>query len=301
MRTPSGRFVALAFSLLFFASALAPLATADHAYSHRYLIYGRVIDEAGNPMRGVTVRAGLDNKLTVEGACGNQPNTETDAWGRTETRPTTNEAGEFFFCFHMHSIARGTTADAHVNVSGVEMKQPVNENFRKSFFVVKVPGTNGTDDSPLFSQYLVSGRLWYAEPAKLVDGINVHGDTVHEQTVKITFAGASGVTVTEETQSNHYGDFGVRLNVSSEETGGTITIESGGDVQTFTADMASRWTDVNFRTDAESTSRTLLIAAGVVLASAVLIAGGWYAWKRMAESREDAAARARSTRKRAQR
>lgn len=305
MPTPLGRpraatrIGALALALACLSVVLLPAVGADHAYSHRYLVYGRVIDSEGNPVSGVTVRGGLDNEVTVEGPCGNQPNTETDAWGPTTTRPTTNEAGEFFFCFHMHQISRGTNAEAHAEADGVEARGTMDPQFRKSFLVVKVPGGNGTS-SPLFNQYVVSGRLWFSEPEKRVDGITVMGDTVHEQTVKVTFRTTDGREVVKESKSNHYGDFGVRMNVSREEAaGGKITVETDGNSQQFDADPEAMWTDVNFRTDVSSGSNTALLVAGVVVVGAAVVGGGWFAWKKVAEGRADAAARERSTRKRA--
>src|ERR1700752_1037177 len=92
--------------LLFAGMTLLPVAAADHSYSHRYIIYGRVLDANHDPVQGVTVNVGYDSVFqgTLEGACANQPGTETEAFGRTQNIPVTNAWGEFMVCFHKHGM-----------------------------------------------------------------------------------------------------------------------------------------------------------------------------------------------------
>lgn len=297
----------LLLAALLAALALTPVALADHAYSHRYVVYGRVVDVDGTPVQGVLVDLGTQNFPGVEGQCNAQPRTETEAFGRTETRPQTNEYGEFIFCFHVHNINR---VEPPTGIAAVEAYNFTHEfrfdpYTRFSFVPVKldqdVPEAN---PQPAAGSYTVLGRLWQASSDRVtVEGIGVFGETVDLEPVDVTLRLADGTEIEANTTTNNYGDFAIRIPVTSPPTGGKVIVESRG--QTFESDVDTTVGVSSFRGEmqapANQTARNLLWGALVVAAVVVVGGGGWYAWKRVAEQREIAAARLSSTRKRARR
>ncbi|HWH08713.1 MAG TPA: hypothetical protein VNX21_05895 [Candidatus Thermoplasmatota archaeon] len=288
------------------AVALTPLALADHAYSHRYVVYGRVVDADGNPVQGVLVNLGY-RQFQAEGPCAQQPGTGTDAWERTETRPQTNQLGEFLFCFHAHDINR---VEPPFGVLTIEEHNYTTEfrfdpYTRTSFVPIKLDTVvEGANAEALETTYTVQGRLW--EPAGervSVERVGVFGHTVDRAPVNITIRFADGQEITTNTTTNNYGDFALRVPIQSRPTGGEVTIEANG--QTFRGDVDPTFGITFIRGEfAEPKSdlaKNALIAAGVLLGLAVVGGGGWYAWRRTAERRELQEARLTSTRKRARR
>lgn len=296
----------LLLAVLVAAVALSPLALADHAYSHRYVIYGRVVDAEGYPVPGVVVNMGTRG-FQPEGPCAAQPNTDTDAYGRTETRPQTNEFGEFMFCFHTHTMNRIEPPFGIVSVEAYNYTSEFRFDAytRVSFVTVKldVPVDNA-NRQVLDQTYTVQGRLWTPAGERVsVESVGVFGHTVDDTPVNITLRLADGQELKANATTNGYGDFAVRMPVSERPTGGQVTIEANG--ETFTGDVDPTFGVTSIRGEfgepPTELPRTLLIAGAVVVGLAVVGGGGWYAWRRAAERREVQTARLTSTRKRARR
>ena len=288
------------------AVALSPLALADHAYSHRYIVYGRVVDAEGNPVQGVLVNLGYKD-FQPEGPCAAQPNTGTDAWERTETRPQTNELGEFTFCFHTHDINRVEPPTGVISVQehNFTTEFRFDPYTRMSFVPVKLAhAVDGADGAAFEDTYTVQGRLWTPAGERVsVERVGVFGHTVDDTNVTITVEAADGKTYSAETTTNGYGDFAIRIPVDGRLTGGKVTIEADG--ETFTGDVDPTFGVTSIRGEfaepQSDTLRNVLIAGGILVGIAVVGGGGWYAWRRGAERRELESARLTSTRKRARR
>ena len=209
-------------------AALLPLAAADHSYSHRYIVYGRVVDAENNPVPGLTVDLGYEKPFEPSGPCANQPGTETEAWGPTRTQPVTNQFGEFIFCFHQHSMSRGTPGVGIINIPSYN----VNERFqfdgfmRYSFVPIKlstvVPSANTTAPDQV---YTVLGRVWEASDREIrVETVGVYGDTLYNEPFNLTVAFDGQEPQVVQGETNGYGDFGVRVPTEGRPTGGTVTL-----------------------------------------------------------------------------
>lgn len=289
------------------AVALTPLALADHAYSHRYIVYGRVVDAAGNPAAGILVDLGTENFPGAEGPCAQQPGTDTDAFGRTESRPVTNAFGEYTFCFHAHEINRVDPPRGHVSIA--EHNLTIDITFdpytRATFVPVKLPVTlDDASDAPLRGNYTVIGRLWEPSGERVsVERIGVFGHTVDRTPVNVTLELSDGTKLHAETSTNNYGDFAVRIPTQARVTAGTVILDVRG--ETFTAAVDPEFGVTFFRAELTEPSdpfvRNILIGLGVIIGVAVVGGAGWWGYRRMAERRETEAARASSTRKRARR
>lgn len=208
---------------------LAPLARADHVYSHRYIVLGRVLDAQGAPVANVRVALGFEN-MTPEGGCNDQPGTETEAYGKTQTRPTTNALGEFTFCVHTHVITPMHHAEGLLRVADaegralVEVRFPLDPDFRISYVLARLPDASpGADAHALDAVATLAGRAWRFGPT-LVEAVPVNGTTVNRAPVNITFH-HDGMDETIRTTTNNYGDFAWRANVTSPVRDGSVDVE----------------------------------------------------------------------------
>lgn len=295
-------------ALLVGAAAL-PLATADHAYSHRYVIFGRVVDAENNPVRDLTLNMAANEFFDPEGVCrgATGANLNTDAFGPTVYDPTTNEFGEFIFCFHTHKINRVEPGSAVLRIEDVPEFQPVtvnfNPEFREQYVLLKLaaPHPQAVPDI-LDGNYTVVGRLW--QPAEgreqTVEGIKVLGDTMKRVGVNITVKDASGAVMgMAQTRTNDYGDFAVRVPVQARVTQGSVVVVADGRTFDAPADPAGV-THVQGQFDRDGGgSSQLLLVGGAVAGLAVVIGGGYWGIRKISERREEEAIREASTRRRA--
>ncbi len=278
MGSPSRSVRALAFAGVFLATALAPVALADHAFSHRYIVFGRLLDEAGNPVIGKQVEVRLDEGLgKVESLCARQPNTGTDAWPETTTRAYVDENGEYTYCFHMHGASRASL-QVRAIVDGQELgAAATNHVFRRNFLPIVLSGANGTASPTFDSTYLVAGRLMFKAGQTTVEGIGVEGDTFKFETVTVTYTPDTGDAASAKTRTNNYGDFAVRLNASKALGPGTITIATEDKSFSYPADTKFRATDVNIELpDPKWLSRTLAKFGPLVVLLGVVGAGAYF-------------------------
>lgn len=227
-RRPGARAVALVAVALLAMSALVPIALADHAYSHRYIVFGRVIDAENNPVPGLTIDLGYEPPFTPEGACSNQPGTETTAFGPTQTRPVTNQLGEFTFCFHTHGLSRFTAGSAIVRVESMNVEKKIEFDgfMRYTFTTLKLPEPHPNANKTALSQeYTVFSRMWRASDAEIkVEGIGVYGDTVHNKPAQVVVAIDGKEPQTFDVTTNSYGDLAIRVPVTERPTGGKVTL-----------------------------------------------------------------------------
>lgn len=285
---------------------LLPLAAADHAYSHRYVVYGRLLDADGNPVPGVTVNMGTKD-FEYEGPCAQQPLTETEAFGRTETRPTTNQHGEFMFCFHAHEINRVAPPKGFLRIDefNVDREFTFDPYTRMTFMPVQLDRVvDKANRTALDTSLTVLGRLWKPAGERiLVDSVPVFGHTVDRTRVNITVKLDDGTTLNVNTTTNNYGDFAIRVPIEKRPSGGTVTIEAAG--ETFEEEIDTKYGVASIRAEypQEGTTRArtgLYILLGLI-GIGVLATGGWYGVKKLNERREGQAVRRTSSRKRSQR
>lgn len=315
MPRPGALALALAAALLSLAVAL-PLAAADHAYSHRYVIYGRLVDANGDPVPGVTLDMRADPRFfRPESACRDETGSDltTEAYGPTYYRPTTDAHGDFIFCYHTHQINRVEPGEGDIAVTDSRIAAAMGSvpavhvrfdpEFRQQFVLIRLPQAyNGSAPAVVASSYTVLGRLWTEGGinGETVEGIKVLGDTVQRADIDITIKDGSGnVVATDKARSNDYGDFAVRVPVSGRVENGTVEIVTKG--QTFTA-PAVREGVTSFQArvapEASETLRTALIVGGALLGLGAVIGGGYYAIRKFTENRELDEARRTTTRKR---
>lgn len=284
---------------------LLPVATADHAYSHRYVIWGRVVDAEGNPVPGQEVKLDYQD-FENEGSCGNQPGSDTEAFGPTRTRPVTNEFGEFVFCTHAHRMSRAVPGTSILTVEGTDVRAevPVDPYLRTVFVPLTLDAEHPDANATAFEEwYTVQGRLWRPTDEARVEGVPVWGDTLEGVPVNVTLEIPGQEPIHANTTSNNYGDFALRIPIDSRPSGGTVTVEAEGEMfkESVEPALGTTFLRAEFPEVEDTIGRNLLISASSVLAGAVLLIALAWGVRRYRTAAEERAIRAASTRKRANR
>lgn len=206
----------VALLLLSLGLAMIPGAAADHTYSHRYVVFGRVVDETGAPVANVEVVG--DPSFSVEGPCPERPEAATDAWG-ADAFSRTNERGEFWLCFHAHVIPREGAHVVRLNVTKPEdgtvvaaREVEADPRLRVSFADLQIPGAWGANAATAWTDaHLVVGRAWSPwVPGEPLDHVPVDGIALRDREVDIEIT-SGGATTTARAVTNGYGDFAVRV------------------------------------------------------------------------------------------
>lgn len=300
--------VPLALALALALALVVPSVVADHAYSHRYLVYGRVVDSEGNAVPNVTVLVETRKFHPNPEGCESRDGSATDAFGRMDTRPVTNEFGEFFYCYHEHGMSRPEPGEATVSIPslGYFTNITFDPYLRESIvpIVLDAPHPNAT--RKLDSTFTVSGRVWEPHPKGVqLEGNTVWGLTLVGSQINITLTLPDGTNVTNTTWSNDYGDFAVRLPVASRVTAGTVRIDTFGnytinDTKSVDAKMGMTIFQTKLPEGAPSAARSIAtivaLSLGAVIVVVALLLGGRALVKRRANASNSRAARRRNRR-----
>lgn len=218
--------------------ASVPTASADHAYSHRYVVFGRVVDASGAPVENATVT--IAGALEV-GACALHAGAATDAWNATD-QGVTDALGEFRLCRHQHAM-RGENATLLVVATQgdreVARQEVAVDPFLRANHVTLVADANATEGHA-WTSHLVAGRVWSPwVSGETLDGVPVEGFAHPGVPVRVTLGTREGEE-TIETQTNLYGDYAVRFDATVEDA--VVAIDVEGERFTFGANESIGWT-----------------------------------------------------------
>jgi len=249
---------------------------ADHAYSHRYVIVGRVIDAQGEPAMSWIASATISGP-TASGECPLSP----------ASAPVTTASGDFFLCYHIHEMSGGT-----VTVQGDSFSQtyPLDVNVRKTAVRIQLPITWATKDASavanFHSQYTVRGRVWQPAPGSPVEGITVNGVVLPNEPVSVHMIFNSGTERAGSPATNTYGDFVTTLSLGTALSSGVVHVESRGvSVNTagITLDRQFMVSDVDVIVPAPPNPVVEWLANywWAVLAPVAVIVGTWYVLPRL--------------------
>lgn len=252
-------------ALAFLLAAVAPGVGADHAYSHRYVVFGVIVDEAGAPVADAIVSA--RPTFGWEGECAAHPGAVTDAFG-PRPEPRTNARGEFWSCFHAHGLDINDT-DAEIRLiaetSAGEVfaakSIPVDPWTRVSYVDLEAPVPLDGDAAARDAEHLVVGRVWapWASGEKM-EQVPVEGTTVRGERVDITILD-DGREYNVTTTTNGYGDFAVRVPLGPPLGEGARVLVRAGGVETGVDAGGNGWTHLKVLT-APRGEFTLVSAAG---------------------------------------
>lgn len=223
MKAAAPRLLAAAFLLVL----LAPAAFADHVYSHRYVLGGRLVGSDGWPLPGRImefVSTGDDFLDT----CREGQQIITDAFG------------DFEFCYHVHELQPSTRVGArHGNISSMV---PVNLPFRKTTLLLREPNETGVAPPDWGASYRIAGRAWQPGPQRL-EGVQVFGTAVVGLAVNLTVHGVNASPAVFRTTTDGFGDFDLVVRTDEDPANLSLTLEAQGRAQPVQMDTFFHRTD----------------------------------------------------------
>lgn len=286
------------------ALAAAP-AVADHVYSHRYLVFGSVVDADGMPLEGVSLNFDFGEFSDHEGPCAQE-----GSGGADRQKDTTDAMGRYFHCAHIHTSG-SSQHDFRVQAGGPVATHTVtvtsDPDLRRSNVNIQLdqayPDQRGDTDAWAQS-YQVRGIVWQPEDTRL-DGISVGGIALTYESVEATITTSDGTThegdfvqspwntprynpqlrETRTNVSDRYGDFIFRWDDLPEDlAGGEVTVSTPDESVTEPLDPTQRYSTANVILPGEGPNFTVLWVLGGLL---VLGAGGYFAYGPIQEKLEE--------------
>lgn len=260
-------------ALLLAALLLAPLAIADHVYSHRYVFEGRLVGSDGLPLPGREVEFFSEGEALLA-PCREGPQASI-----------TDEAGDFRFCFHHHDIMPGTRVGARSG--NASEAHAVDVAFRRTNVVLVEPNETGVAPAGWDETYRISGRAWRVG-AQSLEGVHVYGIAVIGLPVNLTLRDAKGGESVFTTTTDGFGDYDLLVETDELPNDLTLTIEALGRAQPTQLDAQSHRTYAPIHLAAEAgtvaeadtaapgatsprANPIVLIALGLALVGAVML------------------------------
>ena len=221
-------------TLLLGALLLAPLASADHVFSHRVYVVGRVIDAEGLPAPGLAVN------VSFEGA----PASRACFDSKEEV---TGPTGDYEVCRHVHAIADDATVT--VRVGGAQKSARVDPDLRHAVASLQLDGPapfadiNG--ERTFARTFLVTGRMFelLREP-QAEEGIEVDARPFHED-VNVSIRSGDEVLANATVKPDEHGRYRAQLDVDELPPGALVRVVAGRDGGEELASVLLRRADLN--------------------------------------------------------
>lgn len=223
---------------LLLALLVVPLAGADHVFSHRLYVVGRVVDSEGLPAPGLAVN------VTFEGV---------RASGRCyDSKPeVTGPRGDYEICRHAHELP----ADARVvvRVAGAERAALIDAELRHATASLQLPEPAPTNDitgeREFARAFRVTGRSFSLLAAsENAEGVQVNASPLH---VNVTARLLEGERVVAEASGapNEHGLYTLDLDVAALPEGAVVEVTNGREHAEATASPLFRRADLNLVRD----------------------------------------------------
>lgn len=212
-----------------------PLAAADHVFSHRVVVAGRVVDAEGMPAPALPVTVRIVG-MPVAGKC----------FDSREER--TGPQGDFVVCRHAHVAPQGVRVN--VTVGNASAEAPLDPALRRVAFHLRLPDARPARDiegERLFARtFHVEGRVMrVAEGNASVEGVNVTALPEGGQTARVALESASGALASANATVNEHGDYSIDLEASDVPEGARVRVAVAGGEHVVPADVAFRRADVD--------------------------------------------------------
>lgn len=219
--------------LLLALALLAPLASADHVFSHRVYVVGRVVDAQGVPVAGAPVAVDFLGPR-ISGRCFDSKD------------EATGPQGDFEVCRHTHAVPPGSRAN--VSIAGVNRTLEVDPDLRVATLHLQLEGpAPGTDLGGMreFNRtYVVAGRHFtrLAEPVA-VEAVRVNATPIPGNVTVRVLAGGEELANATGVAGEH-GEFRVDLPLGAVPAGAIVRVVSGRDAVEESASSLFRRSDV---------------------------------------------------------
>ena len=218
---------------------LAPLALADHVYSHRVVVAGRVVDASGMPVPSLPVQVRFAGLAQGDGttACFDAPSDRT------------GPQGDFTLCRHAHVVPRGVRVN--VTAGNASMEADLDPDLRRVSFHLRLPEASPARDiegERLFARaFRVEGRVMQHSPTPTaVEGVNVTSLPVGGVPVNVTLANDGRILAAGNATTNEHGDYALDLPAGEIPLGTRVHVRVPGDQRSDPASATFRRADVEF-------------------------------------------------------
>lgn len=220
------------------APALAVPAAADHVFSHRVYIVGRVVDVDGVPAPGLAVNVTFENIRATSRCFDSKPEV---------TGPT----GDYEVCRHTHAIPANATAT--VRVGGEERTVAIDPDLRHASASFQLPTPTASHDihgERTFARtLLVTGRAFELLVApEAEEGVDVSARPLAEN-VSVSLRAGDEVLANATARPNEHGLYRVELAVEGIPAGAVVRAVAGADGGEELASPTFRRADVNIVRD----------------------------------------------------
>lgn len=180
---------------------LVPAGAADHVFSHRFIVEGRLIGGDGLPLAGRVVELNVTGERLSEPCVGGHDRV-TDAWG------------DFRFCFHRHEVS--PLGVVRVSSGNASSTRPLDADLRRMVFFLVDENATGVAPQGWETTYKVDGRVW-ERGLLILEGVRVSGVTYPTTKVNLTLLNVSDVTGRGAYYSlltDSFGDFAANIQFS---------------------------------------------------------------------------------------
>ncbi len=227
-----------------FLTLVAAPAFADHAFTHRYVVTGRLIDAEGEPVSGARVTVEIAPGLARDAPGCASP--ERDSTAPPNATRTTRE-GDFLVCLHAHALP--STAVVRTNVSGEIDVRSVDLVKRVTVLHHRLGSASPLKDAGAVQFFahrvVVTGRVFEETSPTLVEGQPAQGVARSGETVNVTLAFNEDRVLFEDVFSDGFGDYRVEFTADEPVRSGTVTASAIGVNATRDVDTAFRRVDLD--------------------------------------------------------
>lgn len=215
------------------APALVPNADADHVYSHRVYVTGRVLDVDGRPAAGVPVTLKFDGISAPNGCYDGPPE-------RTGSR------GDFEICRHAHAIPQNASVTVHAG--NASRKVAIDPDLRRASVRLQLdaPSAHDVNGERQFARtFTVAGRA-VALLAESIqeEGVRVNATPIYDN-VTAELRVLDRILTSTTAKPNEHGDFRVDLDIHDIPASATVRVHIGRDLGEDSASPVFRRADVN--------------------------------------------------------
>lgn len=274
MRVAVGRTGALA-SLLLVAALLLPVAAADHVYSHRVFVVGRVLDVEGRPAAGVPLDLTFEGMATG-GSC-------------MEQRPdVTGPRGDYEVCRHVHALPRH--ANVTVRAGNVSKTVGVDPDLRVAIASLQLD-TSALHDVSGERQFArtfdVVGRAFTLLPRPVVEeNVQVNATPLYEN-VSVELLLGDETLASAQVAPDEHGTYRAALAIGELPPGAIVRAGIGHDSSEALASAKLRRADLHVVRDlrlldgpGDDAPGSAATPAGAPLAALALIGAAAARWRR---------------------
>ena len=235
----AARLVAVAGLMATLVLLATPLAGADHVFSHRVHIVGRVVDIDGTPVAGADVHVEADD-AGWGGACFDTPD-----------KPT-GPRGDFALCRHTHALKGDEVV--RITVGNVTVAAPVDADARHAWAHIRLDGPAPARDltgvREFAASYHVDGRFFrILRIVEQEEGVNITARPAGGL-LNLSLVHGEEVLATTTTGGGFHGEFQADFDIASWPNGTLLVVEYAGTMRAQKADDAFRRSDVVFLLDA---------------------------------------------------